>query len=303
LSELLNIFLNNILPVFLASGAGYLLSHFMDINPRSLSRVIFYIFSPCLVFSLLTQSTLSGADIWRMMLFTATSILLVGALTWIACKLLKFQGYTWASVMITSMFMNAGNFGLPVVLFAFGETAQSYASVFFVTNALLAYTLGAVIASLGQAGLKQAISELFKAPMVYALLAAVIFLGTGWKIPLPVGRTITLLGSASVPAMLVLLGMQFKTAGWTGKTVPLLLTGGMRLLVSPLVTLLLAPVFGIFGPARQASILEAAMPTAVLTTMLATEYNVEPSLVTAVVFVTTLLSPLTLTPLLAYLGA
>jgi len=45
------------------------------------------------------------------------------------------------------------------------------------------------------------------------------------------------------------------------------------------------------------------MPTAVMMTILATEYNVEPSFVTTVVFTSTLLSPLTITPLLAYLGA
>jgi hypothetical protein len=57
------------------------------------------------------------------------------------------------------------------------------------------------------------------------------------------------------------------------------------------------------GPAFQAGIVESGMPSAVLTTVVATEYDVEPAFVTAVVFVTTILSPLTLTPLLYYLGA
>jgi predicted permease len=77
----------------------------------------------------------------------------------------------------------------------------------------------------------------------------------------------------------------------------------MRLLVSPFVALLLIPLFGLAGPARQALVLEAAMPTAVLTTVLATEFNAEPSFVSTTVLVTTLLTPLTLTPLLAFLGA
>ena len=44
------------------------------------------------------------------------------------------------------------------------------------------------------------------------------------------------------------------------------------------------------------------MPAAVTTTVLATEYGLDPSLVTAMVYIGTLLSPLTLTPLLVYLG-
>jgi predicted permease len=48
--------------------------------------------------------------------------------------------------------------------------------------------------------------------------------------------------------------------------------------------------------------MEAAMPTAVLTTVIALEFDVEPDFVTGVVLATTLLSPLTVTPLIAALG-
>jgi predicted permease len=67
--------------------------------------------------------------------------------------------------------------------------------------------------------------------------------------------------------------------------------------------LLLSPVFGLEGVARQAGTLQSAMPSAVIATILATEYDVEPAFVTSVVLITTLLSPFTLTPLLAMLRA
>ena len=66
----------------------------------------------------------------------------------------------------------------------------------------------------------------------------------------------------------------------------LLLATGMRLLG---------------GMAYNAGVLESSMPTAVLSTILSTEYEAEPAFVTTVVFTTTLLSPLTLTPLLSIL--
>jgi predicted permease len=52
----------------------------------------------------------------------------------------------------------------------------------------------------------------------------------------------------------------------------------------------------------QAGVTEASMPTAVMTTILATEFDASPALVSGIVTATTVLSPLTLTPLLAYLG-
>ena len=303
LYDLLVLFANNLLPIFLAAGAGYLLSRFTQINPRTLSQVIFYIFSPCLIFTLLTQSKLNQSDIAKMVLLTGSMILMVGALAWLGSWLLKLPRREMAGVMIASMFMNAGNYGLPVVLFAFGDTALSYASLFFVTSATLAYTLGVVVISMGSTSLAQAVSGLFKIPTVYALVLAMVLMQTGWQMPLFLERTTTLLGNASIPCMLVLLGMQLRTASWAGKEKPVLLATAMRLLAGPALLLLIAPLFQIPNAARQASILEAGMPSAVLTTMLATEYDVEPALVTTVVFVSTLLSPLTLTPLLAFLGA
>jgi predicted permease len=65
----------------------------------------------------------------------------------------------------------------------------------------------------------------------------------------------------------------------------------------------MATIFGLQGMAYNAGVLEASMPTAVLSTILATEYDVEPAFVTTAVFSSTLLSPLTLTPLLWILGA
>jgi predicted permease len=44
------------------------------------------------------------------------------------------------------------------------------------------------------------------------------------------------------------------------------------------------------------------MPSMVSATVLATEYQLDSKLVTAIVFISTLLSPLTLTPLLVFLG-
>ena len=77
---------------------------------------------------------------------------------------------------------------------------------------------------------------------------------------------------------------------------------GLRLLGGVAVGLVLAKLLGLDDVARQAGVLQSAMPSAVITIVLATEYDVEPALVTSVVIITTLLSPLTLTPLLAYLG-
>ncbi len=303
MSELLPIFSNNLLPIFLASGAGYLLGKRLNINPRPISQLTFYIFSPCLVFNLLTHNQLGNDDILRMVTITALLVGIIGLLTWGAARLMKLERRLLVAVLITSMFMNAGNYGLPVTLFAFGDTALSYASIFFVTNAILVYSVGVLIASSGSQGITQSLKGLFKLPATYSLILAILFINQGWQLPTMLNRTVTTLGDAAVPAMLVILGLQFTNSRWTTHRLPLSLASAMRLLVAPLLALVLSRAFGLAPPAHQATVLEAAMPAAVLNTILAIEFDVEPSFVTTVVFTTTILSPITLTPLLAFLGA
>jgi malate permease and related proteins len=303
LSQLPELFLNNLLPVFVVAGAGYLLGKVTSIEPRSLSQATFFIFGPCLVFSLITGSQMEGADIARMIGFTVFIILLVGGLTWLVGKAIKLERRLLMAVILATMFMNAGNYGLSVNLFAFGEEALAHASLFFVTSAVMSYTVGVVIASMGSASLKRSFLTLFKLPVVYALILGVLTMVLGWNLPQPLERTVNLVGAASIPVMLVLLGLQVGRLEWFANYPALGLANGMRLVIAPALAILFSGIFGLEGPARQAGILEAGMPTAVLAVILSTEFDLEPSFMTSAVFTSTFLSPLTLTPLLAYLGA
>jgi len=102
--------------------------------------------------------------------------------------------------------------------------------------------------------------------------------------------------------MLILLGLQLQRAVWKHDLLALGIANGMRLLVSPIVAVGLGFAIGVTGLSLQVSVLEAAMPGAVMTIILATEFQVEPEFVTAAVATSTLLSPLTLTPIFALLG-
>jgi predicted permease len=303
LSALGGLFLNNLFPTLLAAATGYILGKTLDVDPKTLSRIIFYILSPCLIFGLFTSSELTGGDIFRMTAFFLLNFIALGLFIVVVGRLLKFPRPIFIAILLTTLFMNAGNYGLPVNLFAFGEPGLAQASVFFVLSGIMIYTVGVLIASLGSYPLTKALTGLLKIPMIYALALAFLFLRMDWVMPLPFQRTIDLLGQAAIPAMLILLGLQLGRLRWAGNLRALALTVSARLVLSPILAVAISLVLGLQGTARQAGILEAAMPTAVMTTVLATEYNVEPAFVTAAVFVSTILSPFTLTPLLAYLGA
>jgi predicted permease len=178
----------------------------------------------------------------------------------------------------------------------------AYASLFFVTTTILLNTLGVVIASLGHLDLKAALLGLLKVPTIYGVLLAGILNVFHVQLPTPLMTAVEIAANGSIPVMLVLLGLELSRVQWSHSFRTLGLSAFLRLLMEPAVGLLLAIPFGLSGAGKQGTVTETAMPAAVATTVLATEYGLEPSLVTAIVFVGTILSPFTITPLLVYLG-
>jgi predicted permease len=268
LSGLLALFANNLLPVFLIAGCGYVLARVSGLQPRPVSILAFYLFTPCLIFNLLYSNELKTGEIFKMSGFALAGILGIGVLAWIVGQALRVERRLLMAIMLTSMFSNAGNFGLSLNQFAFGEKALAYASLYFVISAVLSYTVGVVVASLGSTGWRQALTGLFKVPVVYAVILGVLFNELGWRLPLPLDRTVGLLGDGAIPVLLVLLGIQLQHSVGSNHTGALWAANGLRLLVSPALAIGLSLAFGLQGPAPGWDP-ESAMPTAITTTVLA----------------------------------
>lgn len=302
ITDLLNTFANNLLPILILSAAGFTLGKTLSIDSRSLGRVVFYIFSPILVFDLLLNTQLNSAEIFTTMVYTVLVCASVGVLAFALGKLFRFDRPVLMAIILTSAFGNTGNYGLPVVSFAFGEDALAFATLFFVTTSILFNTVGVLIASLGHMDFKTAIKGLFKVPAIYAVILAALLNRFHVILPVSLARTVDLASNASIPIMIVLLGLELSRVQWSHSFKALGVSAALRLLAGPAIGLLLASWFGLSGPARQGTVTESAMPAAVTSTVLATEYGLDTSLVTAIIFIGTILSPLTLTPLLVYLG-
>jgi len=303
INELFSVFANNILPIILLAGAGFTLAKLLDIESRSLGRVVFYVFSPVLIFDILIKNKLNWQEAAGVIVFTVALILTMGGVTYLLGSLLKIERPALISILITAMFANTGNYGLPLVSFAYGEKALPYASIYFITTTTLFYTLGILIASLGHMNIKEAALGLFKIPMLYAVAFAILINAWSIPIPAPVFRAVELAAGGTIPLMLILLGVELSRVELTGNARALQLSVVLRLLIAPLGALLLAALFGFKDVVRQGAVTQASMPSMVSATVLATEYQLDSKLITAVIFISTILSPLTLTPMLVLLGA
>jgi len=296
---LFSIFANDVLPIFIVAGVGFIIARAFKADVRTVSRITFNALSPCLVFHLIVTSSLSAGDFGRMTLLTFLVIGGIGIVARLATLPLRLDRATVSAFLIVVMFSNSGNYGLPVVLFAFGRDALAHAAVYFVANAVATYSLGVFLASAGHRSLGAAAKGVLRVPAVWGVVVAGLVLGLGIQVPLPIMRPVELLSGAALPTMILVLGMQLERSGWPERPGLVLLATALTLVVTPVIALGATHLVGLTGAARQAAIVQSGMPSAVLTTILALEFDVAPSFVTACVMFSTLASPVSVTLLIA----
>lgn len=303
MSELLPLFTNNILPILIAAGLGYVLQKKFNFDLQGLTSTIFYILTPALILTLLVETESSAEDMLRLISITVIVIAATTLLGWLIGSIARLPSQLTASLILTSAFMNAGNYGLSLNHFAFGADGLAWASVYFMASAAMTSSLGVYIAQAGKMPPGKALLGILKIPLVWAIPVAVLIRAFNFEIPLGLWRPVEVLSDATIPMLLLLLGMRIAQSGLPTRLPLLGLAVGLRLVVGPILAWLSASMIGLEGLPAKVAIVESAMPTAVLTTVVAAEFDLEPEFVTGVVLATTILSPLTVTPILALLGA
>ena len=119
------------------------------------------------------------------------------------------------------------------------------------------------------------------------------------QMPLVFARPIELLAATMIPTMVVALGVQLAGAGLPRISLDMILASAIRLIAGPLLALALAAPFGVAGLERSVGVIQSAMPTAVLASIIAFENDLIPEFVITTVLFSTLASVVTLTIVLA----
>lgn len=315
-ASLLSALTTAVLPILAITGAGYLFGMRWEIDIDPLNTVTLQLLLPALAFHSLATSTLSG---------TATSQVVLGVVAFVAVMIAIAEGTGrlfgtsepyLSALVLASVFPNSGNFGIPLSEFAFGAIGRTTAVLFVTVQNILVYTVGAYIASRGQgrAGL-DAVTEVLKLPLVYAAAAALLVRWAGIVPPAgsSVMTTLALVGNASIPLMLIILGVQLADIE-TGAATQVATPTALKLGVAPLVGIGVVSVLG-FGNETVARvfILECATPAAILPLVLTIAYTdgdpraardlrlTAPEYISTTILVTTVASVVVLTLLIVAL--
>ncbi len=296
--EFFSIFINIVTPVFALVIIGYWAGPRLNLEARTLSRTAYYVFIPAFVFDTLVKIHLETSSAARMVAYILIVHLACAVLGFLTAKLLRRPREVVAAFTLIAVFGNIGNFGLSIIEFGLGKEALAAGTIYFVAINTLAFAIGVAAASWAKGSGFGAIGSVVKTPGLIAMAAALAVQGMRLQLPLSVLRITGLLGQAMIPLMLVTLGVQLAAVKKFHITGDVIIVSAIRLLGGPVLAALLVIPFGLTGIERGAGILQAAMPAAVLTSIIAIEYDVVPDFVTTSVLFSTLASLLTLTVVL-----
>ncbi|MEM7127482.1 MAG: AEC family transporter [Chloroflexota bacterium] len=299
MSQLFVIFLNILAPVFGLVLLGYLVGPRLEIDARSISRIAYYLLAPAFLFHVFSDANLELNLAVRMAFYAITVALLTGAVAFVIAKLLKLSSEMISAFVLISVFGNVGNFGFPIIQFKFGDTAIVEASVYFIVLSITGFVVGVAAATWNRDGRLGAITAVFKTPAILAAVPALLVSGADVQIPIFLERAVGLLAGALIPIMLLTLGIQMANIEKIELDRNVIIGSLVRLVAGPALAMLLAAPFVMTGLPRGTGVLQAAMPAAVLASLIALEHNLMPEFVTTSVLVSTVASAFTLTIVLA----
>ena len=288
-------------PVLLIAAVGYTLGRTHVGQAHFLTALSIQVLIPALVFYALTTSTLPRAAFAQISGFIVMQFLILALVVWLAARLGKWGRVRTAGLLFATQMSNAGNAGLPLAFFAWGQPGLNAAVGFFAIYAVLVALLSVYIGARASAGSANPARALLRQPVTYAIIVGLLLNLFGVPLPTPIAKAAELLANGAISMMLLLVGLQLAEVQLGAEFRDITFATTVRLLVAPILAWGSASVLGLEGVVRQTSILLASLPTAVSAAVWATEFGTDPALVSSVVVVTTLLSIITITGLLVLL--
>ncbi len=281
-----------LLPVFVIAGIGFGWAKAgLPLDRGFVTRLVINIGTPCLILDSVSKL---GLPLTEFTTILTSAVVMFAATASGAALILRLAGLPLRSFLPSMTFGNAGNIGLPLSYFAFGDAGLGLSAGVFLVAVVLQFTLAPAL----QDG-RPALKALATTPVVYASALGVTLLATGTALPAWLDRTVGLLGGTAIPLALLTLGFALAEFRIRRASIAIGLGFG-RLALGFGVALGVSELLGLTGIARSVLILTGGMPTAVVCYLLAERYGRDPDDVAGVVLVSTLAAALLLPLLVAY---
>jgi predicted permease len=292
-----------VLPVFLIFATGFIGQRKLRLDVGSVATMALYLMVPFLVFNTFYTNALDSSYFYYF-LFNILVVVALSCTTLLISKIIKADKAHTSAMLLATAFPNMGNYGAPIILFAFGKTAFGYAVITMIIQSLFINTIGMFIAAYGgkkSVTIRSALIRVIKMPVLLSVILGLGLKALHVELSATMLQSIKMVGDASIPAVMLILGMQLaqiKAEKFEWKYVCSIALS--KLILSPLLIALLVSFLPISQLLKNVFIVLSAMPIAANTTLLALQFNTKPNLVSYLTLITTVSSLVTI-PLLLHL--
>jgi malate permease and related proteins len=294
LQSVLSTLFQVIVPLSIPVIAGALLVRYKSLETKHLLTLVLYYLTPGMIFQTLTTAQVSLEDVYMTLVFCILNLVLLRATAIIAGKTLKLSSPEIAGLTLISTLTNSVNYGLPLILLAFGKLGLDKASIYVVAQMIIVNTIGVYFAARSRFSGKNAVKSVFSLPAIYAAILAILLRVFDLHLPAGIEKSVTMISQAYSPIVLAILGAQMASvknseleqgsqkAFWSGLAV--------RMLLSPLLAAFGLYILNIRGMLFSVLFILSSMPVAVNSVILAEKFDASPKIVSKCILWTTLAS-------------
>jgi len=292
--------------------SGYLTARFKLLPAAAsevLSRFVFVIALPALIFASLSSITITEFFNWRYIGVLGGGMLAMFCIGMTVARWM-FPGSLTANSLhgLTAMYSSTAYIGLPLVLTVFGDAARVPGIIGAIITGLVFSPLAIVLAEIDRSRgnsfrVWPPLFNVLTRPPIIAVVAGLSVSATGIDLPLPVTTFFELLGGAFVPCALFAAGLFIAGCSVHGATAEISWLVFAKLFLHPLITWWLAyRVFELEGILPAVAVIQAALPSGVPVFVLAQQYKTFVNRSSAAIVVSTAISVVTLSSLFIFLN-
>lgn len=303
-----HILTHNIIPLCIMIGLGAAMYRRFKLDIKTFSKLIFYLFTPVMIFKMLYESDLSASILLQIISFIALFLLVLYGITGIVVRVRRLDGGMKSAMRNSVLFYNSANYAIPLnqLVFAGNPFTMSVQLIVMAVQSVLPHTYGVYAVNAHKSTLKETFRTILGMPVIYAIPLAIVLKEFRVPVPQPIYEPITYISNGYVALALLTLGVQLGQMKWQAQRLwDVLISNALRLIAAPLIGYGIVSAMGLHGLMAQALVLSCAVPTSLASVLLSVEFDNEPEFAGQAVFSSTLFSIVTVTVviyLLQYVG-
>ena len=291
-----------ILSIIIMIGLGYFLKRIdflseKDIDP--FNKIVMYILLPCMIFHALYSADLSLiSKLGILPLVILASSVVTGIVSFFILKQLKLDDITLWSVLVTVMIANTAFMGYPVTLGIFGQEGFLRAIFCDIATLCIFLILSFVMILKFGGTVKTAVKKITFFPPLWAVILGLVFNFINIPIGPVIDNTVNYLGQGAIPLIMIALGLSIDFSAIKRSKSMIVFTSIMKLMFFPIVAFVVATQLGLVDLQFKISIVEAAMPSGMMSLLLAITYKLDYELTSDCILINTVISLITLPALI-----